>query len=370
MLKYLLVLLCLSICCGLMAQKNLVPNPSFEIIDGKPKKTGEIDKATPWMSPSNGTAEIFWSGSKVDEIRVPLNTIGFQHPRTGDNYAGAIFYDKKNSNLREYLQVELKEPLEKNKIYCIEFYVSIADLSKYSIDRIGAHISDKKISAKRMEPIDVVPQVLNKFGRLLADQVNWQIVCGEYKSKGGEKYLTIGNFFNDKQIQIGRMRKPRSVEGSQNEYGYYFIDDVSVIKQDSKYSCDCPKKINKTVSNIIYSKVSGGTEERLQPEDLIESKIIHFEINKKDLNASAINDLALILKLLEDNNNFTLDIVGFAESSEEFANADLALQRAQKIAEYFTKNGIRADRLIPLKGEPSPTEGGRLKKAEFSITIN
>jgi OmpA-OmpF porin, OOP family len=356
-----------------LAQENLVPNPSFENIIGKPKKIGEVDKAAPWISPTTGTAEIFWSGSKSEDIATPKNNLGFQHAKSGDNYAGAIFYDKKNPNLREYIQVELKSPLEEGKIYCVEFFVNISDLSKYSIDLVGAHLSDKKISSTTMEPLNVVPQVLNKQGRVLSNQVDWEIVCGEYKATGGEKYLTIGNFANDKQVQIGRMKKSKDIAGSQNEYGYYFIDDVSVIEQNSSYKCDCFKKMhgaNATQMNFVYSKVEGENEERrLKPEHLIESMVIKFDDKKADLSASAIADLKIIAKIMMENENFSLEAFGFADDTELASNADLAIQRADIVINYLVKNGVRKENLLSKSSKVKDAKQAA-RKVEFSITLN
>jgi outer membrane protein OmpA-like peptidoglycan-associated protein len=361
----------------LIGQVNLVPNPSFEVLTSKPKKIGELDKAAPWVSPTTGTAEIFWSGAKSDDIKAPDNSIGFQQPRSGDNYAGAIFFDKKNANLREYLQVELTEELIKDKVYCLEFYISIADLSKYSVDLVGGHFSKNRISLNTMQPFKVTPQVQNKPGRLMGNQINWEIICGEFVSKGGEKYLTIGNFADDKQIQIGKMRKPKDYKTPQNEYGYYYIDDVSVIEQNANYKCDCYQKfqgIGASQMNLIYSKVSGDNEELLKPENLIESKIIRFEEHKSDISASVLKDLDLIVKLLQENSSFTIDVFGYADANELQTNGSLNEQRAQKIAVYIEKQGVRKNRITAQSGKAGKTSGkepekGTFRKVEFSVSI-
>jgi outer membrane protein OmpA-like peptidoglycan-associated protein len=353
------------------AQENLVPNPSFENLTVKPKKIGELDKAAPWKSPTQGTAEIFYQGAKNDEISAPKSLLGHQIPRTGGNYAGAIFYDKKNPDLREYLQVELVQELEAGKIYCVEFYVNISDLSKYSIDLIGAHFGKKAIGAANMEPLRVTPQIVNTPGRIIGDQVRWELICGEFVSSGGEKFLTIGSFHNDKQLQIGRMRKPKDVPGQQNDYGYYFIDDVSVIEQNDKYKCDCAKKIDgpgAAKMNIVYSKVSGEEEERLKPEDLVESKTIYFEPGKSEI-TKGTDDLKLILEILKQNTQLKLEVIGFAETAELSTNAELRSQRAEKVADFLVKNGISPDRISVSKGK-TPIKPTDLKKVEFSINMD
>ncbi|HET6245027.1 MAG: OmpA family protein [Bacteroidetes bacterium] len=358
----------------LFGQDNLVPNPSFEDLNGKPKKIGEIDKAAPWKSPTLGTAEIFWTGSKSDDISSPKNKLGYQVARTGNNYAGAILYDKKNQDLREYIQVELMEELDSGKVYCIEFFVNVADFSKYSVDLVGAYLSEKEFSYQNMDPIGVVPQVVNKSGRVLGNQAEWEIVCGEMKAKGGEKFITIGNFSTDKQLKVGRLKKPKMV-GAQNEYGYYFIDDVSVIEQDVNYACDCFKKTHgANTVNIVYSKVTGENEERLHPEDLIESKNVYFETGKIDFPTSALADLNVLIKLMNQNNDFVLEITGYGDDAELTANSTIGEQRANKIAEHLVKNGIRKDRIISSSGTITKMPGrvvdaSRSRKVDFSVII-
>ena len=357
-----------------LSQKNLVPNPGFETLNGKPKKIGQLDKASPWRSPTSGTAEIFWSGAKSEDISIPANKLGYQAAKAGDNYAGAIFYDKKNENLREYIQVELEEALDSGEVYCVEFFVNVSDLSKYSLDLIGAHLSTKQITSEKMDTIGVIPQIVNKAGRFLSDPLKWQIVCGEYKATGGEKFLTIGNFFTDKQFKVDKMKKPKDVIGSLNEYGYYFIDDVSVIEQNKNYRCDCNTKIQGPLAsgmNVVYSKVSGEEEERLKPEDLIESKTIFYEMGKADFPSSDLANIKVITNVMKENTNFQLEISGYADDAELISNPSLEEQRAQKVLEYLMKSGIEKERMTRKKGSIIKTsekaDPSKFRKVDFSV---
>jgi OmpA-OmpF porin, OOP family len=353
------------------AQKNLVPNPSFEKMNGKPKKAGELDKAEGWSSPTEGSAELFSVSAKSDEVGSPKNLLGHQFPRSGDNYAGAIFYDKKKINSREYLQVELSESLKAGKIYCVEFYVNVADLSKHSIDLVGAHLSDTRLVSEGFEPLNVKPQVLNKTLRIIEDQNKWEIICGEYLANGGEKFLTIGNFNVDKDLAFGKLKKPKDISGSQNEYGYYFVDDVSVIEQDDKYKCNCHSKMFGVEKiNIIYkktdSKLDGVSEKVLGTDDLIQSKQLVFDNLKSNIPETALDDLKLIVRYLVENPEAKLRVTGFADDDELKIKNDLDEQRAQKIADFLIENAIRADRIVTLKGKIDPGSKGN-NKAKFKI---
>jgi outer membrane protein OmpA-like peptidoglycan-associated protein len=350
--------------------QNLVPNSGFELLNGKPRKSGEIDKAAPWISPTNGTAEIFISGTKNEEINVPKNPLGFQRPRSGDNYAGAILYDKKNTDLREYIQVELTEPIKTGRTYCVEFYVNIADLSKYSIDLIGAYFSEKAITGDHLGTLNVIPQILNQEGRVLSDTYDWEIICGEFIAVGDEKFITIGNFHTDKQLKIGKVKKPKEVTGAQNEYGYYFIDDVSVIEKSSK-GCGCEKKMNGGIENkmnFVYSQVTGEDDIKLEPKEMIESKSVFFESSGARIAQLSQPDLAIIIRIMQEHPEFTIIVKGFAEETERATVPDLAEKRANAVKEYFVNAGIDEKRVSTQTKFPA-VDATKLKNKRVDFTV-
>jgi outer membrane protein OmpA-like peptidoglycan-associated protein len=364
-----------------VAQTNLVPNPSFEKLESKPKSVGELTKAVPWISPTDGTADIFSKKSKSDEIGAPKNTLGEQQARTGNNYAGAIFYSKKTNSTREYLQVELSRPLEANKLYCVEFYVSLADLCKYGIDRIGVHFSLDRVGSTNWDPLNLTPQVSNFQGRILTDQSNWEVICGEYKAKGGEKIMTIGNYFMNDQTKIKKVKKPSGIKGSQNEYGYYYIDDVSVIDREEVGTCGCEKKLQikkfDSGMNYVYSKVSGEKEENVNAEEVIEIKSIFFEESKTDISATAKIDIDMISKLLKDNPKIKIEVIGNAGSNEIVKDEAIALTRATMVYQALIVSGIKKERMQVIKGEPIEIDQNSNEiikkmnyKVDFSVIID
>lgn len=350
------------------SQNNLVSNPSFEELDGKPKKTGELNKAITWVSPTLGTSDLYCKSAKAAEIGVPLNVQGEQAARTGNNYAGAIFYSKKTNNIREYIQIELSSELEEGKVYCVEFYVSISDLSMHAIDKVGAHFSTDKIAADNLEPLIMTPQIINKTGRMLANQSEWEIICGEYTALGGEKYMTIGNFYPNEKTPIQKVKKPSSIKGTQNDYGYYYIDDVSVISSDAAgASCGCEAKLNpgKTMPkmNYKYSNVKGDEEKTMVAGDVIKSKIIFFDAGKTVISPNSKSDLDLILKLLKENPKLKVEIIGYANNSEVLLDSAIAENRSKKIMEFLVGGGIKQERLT-VKATPGIAEYNEALKAK------
>ncbi|MFL7012008.1 OmpA family protein [Enterovibrio norvegicus] len=99
-----------------------------------------------------------------------------------------------------------------------------------------------------------------------------------------------------------------------------------------------------------------------------------FAFGKGELSSQAAQALNPMLKRLQDFEESTAVIIGHTDSvgSEAF-NQKLSEQRAQSVADYFTSNGVSADRLSVVgEGESNPvasndTEDGRAKNRRVEI---
>ena len=234
------------------AQVNLVPNYSFEVYDTCPVTYTQIYYATPWFQPNtsygntnnSSSSDVFNACDSSSLMGVPINNEGRQLARTGQGYAGILLYFP--YNYREYIEVPLLSPLISNEKYCVEFYVSLGDTSKYATSNIGAFFSiDSTLEqgANGELSYTVIPQVENPISNVLADKNNWMLVSGNFIATGGENFLTIGNFHNDSTTIL------QNVSGGDQLYSYYYIDDISVI--------DCTTvgitEINNPNSEILIS---------------------------------------------------------------------------------------------------------------------
>jgi len=128
-------------------------------------------------------------------------------------------------NYREYLEVPLLTPLDTSKLYCVEFYVSLADIFGMAISNLGVYFSNDSLTdGTNMNTIDyIVPQLENPIGNILNDTTNWMLVSGTYTAIGGERFMTIGNFHlaSNTNAQVVPTQTP-------NNIAYYYIDDISV----------------------------------------------------------------------------------------------------------------------------------------------
>jgi gliding motility-associated-like protein len=263
MKKY--TLLCFLCYPSLYFAQNLVPNPSFEQtatywIDPQFFLAPLIDTSTTtfpnvlnWCSPTFGTPDYFNESHTAWMVRTPKNVLGYQKPRTGKAYIGLLNYEYNNfyfpnqTKIREAVQTRLVQNLEKDKLYCVKFYVSptwivgrfdsAVTINYYVVDGIGACLSQKRIFDYTVHPIhgnlnrplpNCTTCVENPSGRILSDSAIWYEVKGLYKAQGGEQWLTISNFKDDAHTQKTQVYVQ---PGNTNDGGsYVYIDDVSVEK--------------------------------------------------------------------------------------------------------------------------------------------
>jgi len=201
------------------AQMNLVPNPSFELMDSCPNLFSGLDYCIKWFNPTLGTPNHFHSCSPV--VSVPNNPLGFQVARSGNAYTGFAI---QQGGVREYLGVRLKDTLESQKTYCIEAYVSFANNVMLASNSIGFYLSNQKIIDSDAVILAVVPQIHSPFSQFLTDTSAWMLVSGTFTAQGIETFLTIGNFFEDGPTQFVNVNDLAYY----TDFAYYYIEDVSL----------------------------------------------------------------------------------------------------------------------------------------------
>lgn len=201
----------------ILGAQNLVPNGSFEDKIQCPYNISQIDFARFWFQP-------FQNGSSTDYSN---KTCPFQpciFPRTGFSVAGIhCFEGPASAEWREYIEGTLINPLDSGKSYCVSFHVKLTSLSNYAIDCIGMFFS--KDSVRFIAPpmlYDTIPQIKNPSNSFLFDTTNWMKIFGSFTANGGEKFITIGNFYNNFNTNYSVLSQPI-------ERSYYWVDDISVF---------------------------------------------------------------------------------------------------------------------------------------------
>ena len=233
------IIFCIIIYLGIAFKcysQNLVPNPSFEqftvpcssLVPGG----GGI---TSWVNPAINSHSTSYAYSNVCATTpccgVPVNTYGrgYQWPHSGNGYASffSIIDDGFNTNFRNYMQAKLLDTLKVNKCYYIEFFISLNNAYVIGSNNIGLLIGDTAIVSNKSLYTPAIPQIIQFGNPVIIDTMNWVKIAGIYTAKGGEKYITIGNFNDDNNTDTIRIAS----KGSSG--AVYYIDDVSVIPLDS-----------------------------------------------------------------------------------------------------------------------------------------
>jgi gliding motility-associated-like protein len=229
---YIFFLIYLFVCETLYSQAqtglyNIVPNPDFELYDTCPDNASQLNKCIGWYSPTLSTPDYFNNCCELASIvSIPSNHAGFQYPNSGNGYAGIFAYwnGVEPCDYREYIQARLNQPLEKDKSYYLEFYVSLSKGYSDALKKIGALFTTFPISRNDECPFFASPQVVNTSG-YLTDTLNWMKISGTFKADGGEEYITIGDFestTNDDLLII----LPDSITFGSHVI-YYYIDGIS-----------------------------------------------------------------------------------------------------------------------------------------------
>jgi len=343
----LLLLPCLMMLSSAFGQGNQVVNSSFDNLTGKVKKGGEITLTGDWYSPSLNPADIFTKEAKNEQYAVPNNLRGAADPMQGDGYAGIRIYGEKETHPRTYLETRFKKPLQAGKTYCVKFYVTLGELSKYAANNIGCHISSKAITAKDIETYKLVPQIRHSANKIYDDQFEWQEICQTFQATGGERYMTIGNFAPQTEVEKKAMRRPRGFTGQQQREAYYYIENIEVrnLVEMDKGACDCEKDPGGKTLNVVYTR-NVSDEANLKDKTTLETTKVYFDEGASDIQGKYESGLNTVIRLMITNPDATIELNGHTDNIEQLrVEGDLSVQRCLSVKEFLVAKGVAADRV-------------------------
>jgi OOP family OmpA-OmpF porin len=224
------IVLLLLINCSLLINKglaqNLVPNPSFEDTITCPWTDDKINYATGWFKPSVSSSDLLHTCSST----VPSNFFGYQNANTGNAYAGLYSYHTVggvDSNYREYISIKLMDSLMQGEKYDVDFYISRSDSSNYATI-LGIYFSPDSIYSSSSNNLNFIPQLEETSA--IIDKNQWVKLSYQYTANGGEKYINIGNFRQKNLSDTINTADGGDTNNPDYYAAYYFIDDVSVVK--------------------------------------------------------------------------------------------------------------------------------------------
>jgi hypothetical protein len=212
-MKVIYLIFCLSAALQAGGQTNVVSNYSFEDFTICPDNEGQISRTLSWYSSNNGTPDYFNNCSSNPNLfsSVPIHSTFYtKYPFNGNAYSGIVVFSTLVTGIsfRENISIKLNNPLQKGKIYFVEFFTSPKDsisglIVPCFIDKLGISISKNdpteatlpNTPLKRQKYIGNEDKILDKIDE-------WTQISG-CVTGDGEQYLTIGNFFTDAETKVG-----------------------------------------------------------------------------------------------------------------------------------------------------------------------
>lgn len=385
-LRIIFVALLMAFYSGLFSQTNLVPNPIFKDVAKKVKGDGQIELASPWVSPTLAPADLYISDTKNSLIGVPNNAYGEEKAMVGDNYAGFLAYSYKNKEPRSYLQVKLSEPLKEGKEYCVTLNVSLADLSKYACNHLGAYISKDAVSANNTDVMLFDPQIVSRKLSVYDKQFYWTPICSVYKAKGGEQYLTIGNFTPDDNLTTVKVKRPRGFTSPQTYDAYYYLDNISVVLKGKESVCDCdtdPSIENaEVVSRNFNSDASSsvgevkiintdGTIAGSAPIEAVKNGdlvVISFDPKSFSIIGDATTKLNQLVEVLKTSPLSKISLAGYYDASEKEIEK-LDAKRVMSIYKYLVSKGVKKETIERTMEGTNNAQKDVLKNMKVEIKI-
>ena len=309
------------------AQVNLVPNAGFEDHLLLPTEIGQFRRAYPWTTyaPGNQPADYFHRQARP-RTGIPDNFIGRQEPQAGDGYGGFLLYLNAKHEYTEFIQVPLTGTLQAGQAYYAEIYVSLAEDSEYAVDGLGLYFSAKPPLLAQGHYARLQPQVSNPEKNILLDKQQWTKVAGTFTARGGERYLTIGNFKPRQQNAIKKVKTGRT-EKEPYKYAYYFFDEVRVSPLNPP-----------AIANQYFGP--------LAPDQAVVLQHIQFEIDQATLLPASLPELDRLYGLLSHSPQIRIWLEGHTDNTHTDAyNQQLSENRARAVKEYLVAKGIDAARL-------------------------
>ncbi len=216
MKKYMYTCVCFLLFCLRAESQNLVPNPSFEDTIACPLFYGDVNSSIGWESYRESPD--YFNSCNLSGLGVPVNARGSQFAFEGNAYMGIATFHPAILNLREFLGINLMQPLTPGLTYYISFYVSLADTfgADCPTNNIGIKFSMLPYSTSAPAPIDNYAVIKNDS--ILNNKISWTLIKGEFIPSQSFEHIIIGNFFDDSLTL-----HPPCIY-----YGYYYVDNICV----------------------------------------------------------------------------------------------------------------------------------------------
>jgi hypothetical protein len=208
--------------------QNLIPNPSFDLVDTCNPSSDWIWNLSSWENLgyydgiAYGTPDVY-NACNVPGFppiwSFPYTWLTFQYPHSGDGFVGAgygLHFNRPDIFLteldrgREYFAAELLEPLQEGIIYCVGGFMNCRNLSIVPADTnsfwevftnrisVGFHSNTPPLNNTWLfTGINHICKLTKEDSTLITDTLGWTSIRTPYQASGNEHVIIMGNFFSD-----------------------------------------------------------------------------------------------------------------------------------------------------------------------------
>jgi outer membrane protein OmpA-like peptidoglycan-associated protein len=255
---------------------------------------------------------------------------------------------------REYIQGELKVPLQQGLTYTLSFYISLAENSDYAIRDFDFLFSTKPIELKIKKGLSkwqLSKIEGNNFtmGEILGDtfmndENSWTKVSTTFVAQGSERFISIGNFRNNATTRRQRIIKEKNVNGA-----YYFLDMIYVGEGIQSYALD---------EAHIFEHVL-------------------FNFDEFQLGEKGAHEIRRVLHYLQSDSTLQIAINGYTDNlGTSSYNKELSEKRAKAVANRLIQLGLAGQRITwngfgatqPLGNNGDEEGRARNRRVEFIIS--
>jgi OOP family OmpA-OmpF porin len=308
-----------------MFAQNLIPNPSFEQVQGGSNRWAGVynhfdRQVMDWDSPTQGSPDILkdtWLGKMFPKR--PGVDLSQHQVRSGHYMVGIKTFGCATNTLfcKEYIQVQLHQPLQPCVQYEFECWIQPVH-SSVRVNGLGIAVSATRI--KDIMEIGILDIPALYIDTTLIDPPNnqWYRLHTTFEVETTAQYLILGSFLPDEQI-------PEQIRENGIDYGYHLIDDLSL-------------------------KVIGHCPDRKQQVTTLQLPDILFDFGKYHIRPAAQQELQQIVQQLKEMRPERIEIHGHTDNiGTPEKNQELSEQRAQAIKSFLIREGLDAG-LITLQG--------------------
>ena len=355
---------------GFLQDNDLVPNGSFEERQWCPSifTQSELKTLRHWKQPNAGTPDHFDVCGPEGATGVPSNVFGSQPSLDGDAYAGLVLYSSSKPDYREYLQASLKRPFKKGEWICAEWWVCAADEARLITDGMGMHFSKYAPTGVGEGRLNVVAQVENPLLHMLSDRWSWIRLSDVFQARGGEAFVTIGNF---RSVEDLRVMERHDASPESSSWAYVYVDDVRVRAVGKPEDCSC-------LNSQIAEEVTDPPWQAYQRGHVRWDAVL-FDFDSDALTEVSRTQLELVAEEMRANRFLVMEVIGHTDvTGLEGYNLALSERRAQTVIQVLRERGVDPNRLklawhgsqIPVADNQTAEGRQQNRRVEFELLEN